>query len=43
MAATATPRDAVPVVEKKKPLRRLLAAQPKSNPYQNAYSGFKTV
>ena len=41
MAATATPREAVPVVvREKKPLRRLLAAQPKSNPYQNAYSGF---
>jgi len=42
LAATATPRDAGQV-EKKKPMRRLLAAQPKTNPYQANQDRFSTL
>jgi hypothetical protein len=43
LAATATPRDAAQAEKKKQPMRRLLAAQPKANPYQTSRTGFSTL
>lgn len=43
LATTATPRDAAQAEKKKQPMRRLLAAQPKTNPYQTNQTGFSTL